>query len=90
MCVKWESSVTRDREVVHREGVKQLSCFYLRRYRARAPDLRKTVRNVQNKDDQDTVGGAFDLEISKQGVGAEEVYGLIEDIRALGVGWPRG
>lgn len=85
MCVKWKSSVTGDRKIVHREGVKHLSCLYLRRHRARTADLRETVRNVQNEDDQDTVGRAFDLEISKQGVGAEEVYRLIEDIRALWV-----
>ena len=46
--------------------------------------LRKTVRNEENEDDQESIARSFDLKVPEERVGAEEIQGLIDDVALLG------
>lgn len=64
--VEREVRVTRDRKVVDGECVEHLGCLDLGWHCPSTADLRKAVRDEEDKDNQSTVGRAFDLEIPKQ------------------------
>ena len=63
--------VSWDGEGVNSKGIQEFGCFDLRRGSALTADLRKTVRDEEDKDDQGAVGRALDLEIPEQRVGTE-------------------
>ena len=49
------------------------------------PNLTQAIRYEEDAVDEDAVGGALDLEIAEEGVGAEEGYRLVQDIVVLTV-----
>ena len=80
MCIQSEVSVPGDREIVHSERVEQLGGLKLARDSLRRADLSKAVGDEEDEDDEETVGWALDLEVAEEGVGAEEVESLVNDI----------
>lgn len=80
MCIQRECRITRHREVIHSKSLQNLACLNLRRYSPCRPNFRETVRNEEDEDDQEAVGGSFDLEVAEEGVGTEEVQCFIYDI----------
>jgi len=73
-------------EVVYGQGVERLVRLELRRRCALRPELRETVGDEEDEDDEEAVGGALDLEVTEEGVGTEEVEGLVDDVRSVEVG----
>ena len=63
--------VSWDGEGVNSKGIQEFGCFDLRRGSALTANLRKTVRDEEDKDDQGAVGRALNLEVPEQRVGAE-------------------
>jgi len=88
--VEKEVGVTRNGKVVDSECVKRFRRLDLSRRGARTAKLRKTVRNEENEDDQEAITRSFDLKVPKEGVGAEEVQGFIDDIALLATRCDRG
>ena len=86
MGVQGKVRVARERKRVHRERVQQLLCFNLAGRCARGRQLRQTVGNKEDEDDEQAVGGALDLEVAEERVRAEEVEGLVDDVRRVRVG----
>lgn len=80
MSVQGEVGVAGDGEVVHSKRVQRLVSFQLARHRPCGADLSETVRDEENKDDEEAVCRTLDLEVAEKGVGAEEVEGLVDDI----------
>jgi len=78
--VQREVRVARDRKVVYRERIERLGRLDLAGRGTRGADLGKAVRDEENEDDEETVGGALDLEVAEEGVGAEEVDGFIDNV----------
>jgi hypothetical protein len=81
--VEDEHGISGDREAVDRERVQQLGRFYLTRSRLCRADLRKAVGHIEDENDEEPVRGALDLEVAEQGVGAEEVECLVDNIVLL-------
>ena len=50
-------------------------------------DLGEAVTDEENEVDEHAVRGALDLKVAEEGVGAEEVERLGDDVVASGVGW---
>ena len=80
MCVQGEVSVSRDREVVHSQSIQRLISFQLVGNRPRRADLGEAVRDEENEDNEEAVSGTLDLEVAEEGVGTEEVEGLVNDV----------
>lgn len=53
--------------------------------RRRRLDLAQAVAQEPDAVDEQAIGGALDLEVAEEGVGAEEGEDLVEDVVALGV-----
>ena len=85
MRIQCEVGVTGDREVIDSEGVEGLARLELRRRGALCAELCEAVGDKEDKDDEQAVGGALDLEVAEEGVGTEEVKCLVYDIRRVGV-----
>lgn len=65
MRVKQEVRISGDREVVHSERIKSLVRFKLAWGRAHRANFGETVRNEEDEEDQQSVGGALDLEVAE-------------------------
>ena len=81
MRVERKVGVAGDGEAVHSERVEHLGRLDLAGQRARGADLGKAVRDEEDEDNEQAIGGAFDLEVAEEGVGTKEVEGLVNDIR---------
>ena len=81
MGIQSKVSVPRNGEIVHSERVEQLGGFKLARNSLCRADLSKAVGDEEDEDDEETVGWTLDLEVAEEGVGAEEVESLVNDIR---------
>jgi len=66
MGIQGEISISWNREGIHGKCVQHFGCFYLCWDRARAANLRETVRNKKNEDNQSAVGGTLDLKVAEQ------------------------
>lgn len=73
MRIQQESSVTWDREVIHRQSIQRFGSLKLAWSDTGRSDFGKAVRDIKNEDDEETVRRALDLEVSEEGVGTEEV-----------------
>ena len=80
MRVEGEVGVAGDGEVVNGERVERLGCLELSRDGLRCADLGEAVGDEEDEDDEEAIGGAFNLEVAEEGVGAEEVEGLVDDV----------
>lgn len=54
--------------------------------RRRGPNLGQTIRDKPDAINEQAVGGALDLKVAEEGVGAEEGQHLVQDVVALRVG----
>lgn len=84
MCVEREIGIARDREGIDGKRVQKFRGFDLCWRRARSTNLRQTVGDVENEDNQCAVGRPFDLKVPEQRVGAEEIESLVNYV---GLGW---
>ena len=80
MRVERKVGVAGDGEAVHGERVEHLGRIDLAGQRARGDDLSQAVRDEEDEDNEQAIGGPFDLEVAEEGVGAEEVEGFVDDI----------
>jgi len=80
MRVQGEIGITRDWEAFYGKRIERLGRFNLRGHGARAPELSETIGDEENEHNEGTVRRAFDLKITEQGVGAEEVERFVNDI----------
>ena len=85
MRVERKVGVAGDGEAVHGERVEHLGRLDLAGQRARGADLGKAVRDEEDEDNEEAIGGAFDLEVAEQGVGTEQVKGFVDNVRLIGV-----
>lgn len=83
VCIEKEVGITGNRKVVDGEGVEVFCRLDLSRRGTCTAKLRKTVRNEEDEDDQETIAGSFDLKVPEERVGAEEVQGFINDVSLL-------
>ena len=90
MRIERKVGVAGDGEAVHGECVEHLGRLDLAGQRARGADLGKAVRDEEDEDYEQAIGGALDLEVAEEGVGAEEVEGLVDDVCFGGIGWIGG
>lgn len=66
MRVEGKVGVPRDREVVDREGVEHLRRFDLVWDSLCGADLGETIGDIEDEDNEETVGGALDLEVTEE------------------------
>ena len=71
MRVQGEIRVPRQREIIHSQCVQRLRSFNLRRRCPCRTDFGKTVRNEEDEDDEQSVGGALDFEVAEERICAE-------------------
>ena len=83
MRIEKEVGVTGNRKVVDSECVECFRRLDLSRRAACTAKLRKAIRNEEDEDDQKAITGSFDLKVSEERVGAEEVQGFIDDVALL-------
>ena len=81
MSIQSKVSIPRDGEIVHSKRIKQLGRLKLAGDNLRRADLSKAVGDEEDEDDEETVGWTLDLEVAEEGVGAEEVESLVNNIR---------
>lgn len=77
MRVEREARIARDREVIYRQRIEHLVRLNLARRCSCRPDLGKAVGDEEYEYDEVAVGGALDLEVAEEGVGTEEIEGLV-------------
>ena len=90
MRIQSKIRVTRNRETINTQSIETLRSFDLGWSRFscwRRPELRQTIGDEEDEDDENTVCRTFDFEISEKGVGTEEVKGFVDYISLGGVGW---
>ena len=80
MRVEGEVGVAGDGEVVDGEGVEHLCRLQLARHGLGCTKLCEAVGNKEDEDDEEAIGRALDLEVAEEGVGTEEVKGLVDDV----------
>jgi len=85
MCVEGEVCVTGDREGIDRQSVQKLRGLNLRWRRPRSAEFRQTIRDEEDEDNQGAVSRALDLEVSEEGVGAEEIERLVDYVGLGGI-----
>jgi hypothetical protein len=66
MCVQRKVRVARNRKVVYRQGIEQLSGLDLGGDGAGGADLCKAVGDVEDEDDEGAVGRALDLKVAEE------------------------
>ncbi|KAH8094839.1 Nin one binding Zn-ribbon like-domain-containing protein [Cristinia sonorae] len=81
-----EIRVAGDGEVINGESIQGLACFKLRRPSSRLPKFLQAIGNIKNEDDEETVCGTFDLKVSEEGVGTEEVECFVDNVGTIGIG----
>lgn len=87
MRVQRKVGISRDGKAVHGERVQGLVRLKLGRCRPLRSEFGETVGDEEDEDDENAIGGAFDLEVAEEGVGTEEVEGFVDDVGSVGVGW---
>jgi hypothetical protein len=80
VCVEREIGIAGNGEIIDGKGIERFGGFYLRRRGACTAKLRETIGN---EDDEKTITGPLDLEVSEERVGAEEVESLVDDVSLL-------
>lgn len=80
MSIQGEVGISRDGELVNRQGVQQLGGFDLCRHRPGTTNLGQTVGDEEDEDDESSVCWTFDLKVPEQRVGTEEVQSFVDDI----------
>lgn len=80
MRVQREVGISRDGEVIHGKGIQRLVRFELVGHRPCRANLSEAVGDEEDEDDEEAVRGTLDLEVAEEGVGTEEVEGLVDDI----------
>lgn len=83
MRIQKEIGVAGDGEVIDRKRVERFGCLYLGRRGARTPQLRKTIGNEEDEDNQEAIARSLDFKVSEKRVGAEEVEGFVDDVSLL-------
>lgn len=83
MCIEREIGIARNGEIIDGKGIERFRSLYLSRRGAYTAKFRETVGNEEDEDDEKTITGPLDLEVSEQRVGAEEVECLVDDISLL-------
>lgn len=81
--VQGERGVTRDGEVEVEGGVEDVLGGVAEG--VVGSDLAEALADEEDAVDEEAVGGALDLEVAEEGVGAEEGEHLVEDVVRLGV-----
>jgi len=81
--IEKEVGITGNWKVVDGESVEGFGRFDLSRCGTCTAELRKTIRNEEDEDDQEAIAGSFDLKVPEERVGAEEVQGFINDVALL-------
>jgi len=90
MRIQKEVGIAGDGEVIDRKRVERFGCLYLSRRDARTAELRKTIRNEEDEDNQEAIARSLDLEVSEKRVGAKEVEGFVDDVSLLDHSCERG
>lgn len=80
VCIEREISIAGNGEIIDGKGIESFGSLYLSRRGACAAKLRETVGNEEDEDYEKTITGPFDLEVSEERVGAEEVECLVDDV----------
>lgn len=85
-AIERETGLTRQAKVIDAQCRQLLDRFRVRRAwtTRRRCQFRQTVRDEQDQVDEQSIGGSFDLKVSEQAVGSEEVEGFFDDVR---LGW---
>lgn len=83
MCVEREIGIAGNGEIIDGKGIECFGSFYLSGRGACTAKLRETIGNEEDEDDEKTITGPLDLEVSEERVGAEEVKGLVDDVSLL-------
>ena len=83
MCIEREISIARYGEVIDRKRIESFRSFYLSRRGACTAELRETVGNEEDEDDEEAIARSLDLEVSEERVCAEEVKSLVNDVSLL-------
>lgn len=86
MSVQDEHGVSRNSKIVDGQRVEQLRCLNLGRGGFRGADLRQAVRDIEDENDEEAIGGSLDLEVAEEGVRTEEVERLVNHIVLFRVG----
>jgi hypothetical protein len=79
--------VAGDGKAIDGERVERFARLELGLRRARRSELGEAVRDEEDEHDERSVGGALDLKIAEERVGAEEVEGLVDDVCARWIGY---
>jgi hypothetical protein len=83
VCVEREIGIAGNGEIIDGKGIECFGSFYLSRRGACTAELRETIGNEEDEDDEKTITGPLDLEVSEERVGAEEVEGLVDNVSLL-------
>lgn len=86
MRIQRKVGVARDRKAVHRESIERFRRLYLRRHCSCASNLGETVGDIKNEDDESAVRWAFDLKVTEERIGAEQIQSFVDYVRLLRVG----
>lgn len=87
MRVEGKVSVAWDRKVVHRERIQRLGGLDLRWDCLCCAKFGQTIRNEEDEHDEGAVRRPFDLKVAEEGIGTEEIEGLVYDVRLFWVGY---
>ena len=87
MRVEGEVGVAGDGEVVNGERVERLGRLELTRDSLRCADLGEAVGDEEDEDDEEAIGGPFNLEVAEEGVGTEAVKSLDGALCVAGNGY---
>lgn len=71
MRIQRKVRITRQRKRIDRERIQVLRRLQLGWHGFRRPDLGETVRDEEDEDDEEAVGGAFDFKVAEEGVGTK-------------------
>jgi hypothetical protein len=80
VCIEREIGIAGNGEIIDGKGIERFGSFYLSRRGACTAKFRETIGNKEDEDDEKTITRPLDLEVSEEGVGAEEVEGLVDDV----------
>ena len=80
MRIQLKPSITWNRKVIHAQRIQQLIRLNHPRRDLGTSEFGETVGDEEDEDNEETIGRALDLEVAEEGVGAEEVEGLVDDV----------
>lgn len=87
MCIERKIGIAGNGEIIDGKGIERFGSFYQSRRGACTAKFRETIGNEEDEDDEKTITRPFDLEVSEERVGAEEVECLIDDVSLLITRW---